>query len=527
MLDYAGTYKAFPTLVAEFYKEDEASEDGETTQVLTGNGDCGYVAFFNESEKIIQLGDPDEADIEKNAFPKSQTLINQQFDKANSWGSAAKKLWTVNNGVTLPSTVAQGGELGMTAVVYETPITVKNTSATLISNLYSEQDEPEFVWKVACKSSNRTANSVKIDASITAALSHKNSYFGKPYILTASIYIGGSWRTVTMKAADERWEGRTAHTKTLSVTLTGLSSTQTVINDIKFKAERPDTVGQNAGAIKEMHCPDMPISAYATQTPISYHLTAASTGSGWHGATISRNIPTDANGDTGAISGIFGISHKMHIGEGKNDVKQRGSCQVILSAADGTVISGFSISKVADGKKAKVYHYIGASSIRSYEIDLSFNNPNFGSKAATSRYSYVKKVGGELTVSVGGITTVFQADEFAETAIAKVTVSLLQYGKQPALMRNGINWVKFIKYNCQTWKDIPNKFSTGDIVEADCKTGDIFFNGVRSPEYGALGNDWEDFYLTPGLNQIGFSFSDWVAEGYEPKCKIRYREVFL
>ena len=184
LLDYAGTYKAFPTLVAEFYKEDEASEDGETTQVLTGNGDCGYVAFFNESEKIIQLGDPDEADIEKNAFPKSQTLINQQFDKANSWGSAAKKLWTVNNGVTLPSTVAQGGELGMTAVVYETPITVKNTSATLISNLYSEQDEPEFVWKVACKSSNRTANSVKIDASITAALSHKNSYFGKPYLQT-------------------------------------------------------------------------------------------------------------------------------------------------------------------------------------------------------------------------------------------------------------------------------------------------------------------------------------------------------
>lgn len=529
LLDYAGTYKAYPTLVAEFHNEDEASEDGETTQGLTGDGDCGYVAFFNENEKIIQLGDPDEADIEKNAYPKSQTLINQQFNKANSWGSAAKKLWTVNLGETLPGGLLQNGSVGMTAVSYETPITVKNTSATLIKNLYSEQDEPEFVWAVTCKSSNRTANSVKIQVSITAALSQKSSYFGKPYILTASIYIGGSWRTVTMKAADERWEGRTAHTKTLSVTLTGLSSTQTVINDIKFKAERPDTVGQNAGAIKEMHCPDMPISAYATQTPVSYHLTAASnpSGAGWHPTTISRDIPVDANGDTGAISGIFGISHKMHIGEGKNDINQKGAFQVLLSTADGTIIGGFSISKTANGKTAKVYHYVGESTIRSYNIDLSYNNPNFGSKAATSRYSYVKKVGRELSISVGGIETVFLADEFAETAISKVTVGFFQYGKNPKLSCNGINWVKFIKYNCQTWRDIPNKFTTGDIVEADCKTGDIYFNGVRSPEYGALGNDWEDFCLTPGLNQIGFSFSDWVAEGYEPKCKIRYREVFL
>ena len=527
LLDYGGTYKAFPTLVAEFHNEDEASEDGETTQALTGNGDCGYVAFFNENEKIIQLGDPDEVD-GTHSNPRSQTLINQVFDKSTSWGSAAQSLWAVNNGVTVPANCVQNGSIGMGAVTGIVPLQTKNTSQTLVSNLHSEQDEPEFVWSVICKSSNRAANSVKLDFSITAALGDNKSYFGKPYILTASLFVGGVWRTVTMKTAAERWEGRTAHTKTLSVTVAGLSVSATSVGYLMFKAERPDTVGQNAGAIPVMAIRDMPISAYAAEIPQSYLLAPSNygTGTGWHGVTISRDIPADASGNTGAVSGLFAVSHKMHIGSGKNDVYQKGAFQVTLSADDGSVVGGFCISKTANGNKAKLYCTIGDTNF-DYVIDLSYNNRYLGASAATTGYSYFKKEGGWFTISVAGSAMSVGFEELAEKVISKVTISFFQYGSHPALMRNGISWAKFIKYNCDTWNDIPNKFSTGDIVEADCKTGDVYFNGVRSPEYGALGNDWEEFYLTPGLNQIGFSYSDWVAEGFEPKCKIRYREVFL
>ena len=71
LINYGGTYRAFPVLEADFYNEEE---DGENETTLTGNGDCGYVAFFNENEKIIQLGDPEESDTEGN-FPKSQIHI--------------------------------------------------------------------------------------------------------------------------------------------------------------------------------------------------------------------------------------------------------------------------------------------------------------------------------------------------------------------------------------------------------------------------------------------------------------------
>ena len=64
-------------------------------------------------------------------------------------------------------------------------------------------------------------------------------------------------------------------------------------------------------------------------------------------------------------------------------------------------------------------------------------------------------------------------------------------------------------------------------MEADCKNGEIRLNGVETPALGAMGNDWETFVLTPGLNQIGTSYSEWVEKEYKPSFKIRYREVFL
>ena len=74
---------------------------------------------------------------------------------------------------------------------------------------------------------------------------------------------------------------------------------------------------------------------------------------------------------------------------------------------------------------------------------------------------------------------------------------------------------------------MPNKFGANDVVEADCRNGKVLLNGVPSPDLGALGNDWEEFCLTPGLNQIGVSYSGWVEEEYAPTFKVRYREVFL
>lgn len=526
LIDYNGTYKSFPTLEADFFDENEASDDGETVNALTGSGDCGYVAFFNEDERIIQLGDPEEADGE-NTYAKSQTLICSDFDKSTSWGAAAKSQWTVNGGVTSGSDVVQAGSIGMGIASYAAKAVSADTSATLLTAT-SNVSPPPVDYKISAKATGRTPTSVKVNIAITAALGRDTSYFLSGYILKASVYIAGSWHDVTLKQSSDKWSGRTGHTVNISVTVSGLSTSQSSITGIKFKAWRGDSYGDGTGVLAETACKNMPISQYVSPEPDSYYLTPTGFGTGdkWHGPSITRAIPADAAGETGAVNWTLSYSQKMSIGPGKNDINQIGAFQVFAVSGSGTgrkIVAGVNVCKGSAGKKAKLRFYINGSVVKTEEIDLSYNNKYF--KAGNT--STITKSGQTVTFNICGIKRTFTDSAISDAVVKQITFTMTKYGSKTALAYNGLYSAKFVKNNCTTWRDIPNKFSAGDVVEADCKYGKIYLNGVDTPNLGALGNDWENFYLTPGLNQIGFSCSEWVADGYKPNIKIRYREVFL
>ena len=526
LVDYNGTYKSFPTLRAEFYKEEEASEDGETVTQLTGNGDCGYVAFFNEDEKIIQMGDPDEADV-VDGLNKSQTLINTAFDKSTSWGSAAKSQWSVNSGITSASSIVQTGNVGMAVASY-----VKNTDlgdAKMQKILTAtSKGEPDVIYNVASKAVRTGETTVKVDITITAALGKDTSYFLSGYVLKASVYVSGAWHHVTLKKATDKWRGKTGHTKSISVTLSNLSADTAALTNIRFKVTREDayTAQGTAGQLSETACSNIPVPVYYTKDPNEYYLKCTNYGSGsqYHGASITRTIPADAAGIVGASNFTFYYEQEMSIGSGTNATNEIGSFQVLLVTGSGSnrkILAGVHILKCAAGKKAKLRFYVNGSTKKEVNIDLSYNN-----KTANGTHKIVK-TGNKITFNVCGLSATFQDANIADTVVNEITCTFSQFGTKPVLSYNGLYLVKFTKNNCQTWRDIPNKFGANDVVEADCKTGEIFLNGVSSPAYGALGNDWEDFCLTPGLNQIGFSYSDWVEAAYAPTVKVKYREVFL
>lgn len=525
LIDYNGTYKAFPTLEADFPNEADTSEDGETAVELTGNGDCGYVAFFTEDEKIIQLGDPDEAD-ETEAYKKSQTLVNSTFKKSTDWGTAAKALWAVNSGVTSSNVVEQKGTPAMGVASHAVTETPASTSGTLLTAT-SKAASPNVKYDVTAKATGRTANSVKVTASIKAALTSGGSYWKNAGVLVTSIYIGGKWHNVTMKAAGDKWEGQTGHTKNITVTVTGLSASTTALTGIKFKATRSDSLGKT-GVLSETACKNLSISAYTEPTPETYYLTASSFGSGdnWHGPSITRTIPADDSGEVGAVNFTLSYAQKMSIGNTSNAQNQLGAFQVLLytgSGSDLKVIAGVNVYKGSSGKNAKLRFYLNNTVMQTMDVDLSHNNNYF----QPGKSSTITKTGQTVTFNICGIKKTFSDAAIAALAVTSVTFTITQFGSKPPLAYNGLYWAKFVKNNCETLKDIPNKFSAGDIVTADCRNGEICLNGVPAPYLGALGNDWENFVLTPGLNQIGVAYSDWVAAGFEPSFKIRYREVFL
>lgn len=398
-IEYNGTYKSYPVLEAAFYDESEASEDGITEKELTGAGDCGYVAFFNEREKIIQLGDPEEVDGED--LPASQLLLHWDFMTANKWGAAAQKAFTVNNGITSSSAVEQKG----------TPGTKK---------------------------------------------------------------------------------------------------------------------------------------AFATGGANDYYLTAADYGSGenWHGPSITRVLRADETGDIGAANCTASCRIKLAIGEGTTAQKELGGFQYMLVTGSGSnrkIVAGFTVYKGSYGKTAKLRFYVNNKTVHTMDIDLSLNNKYFGNNIVENKKKGIKgvksvktciveKIGNKVSFNVGGVKKVFTVvsdANFAALPVHEVTYTFFEWKNSAPLTYNGLYYLKFTKHNCDTWRDVPNKFNSADVITADCSTGEIYLNDAPTPEYGALGNDWEEFYLKPGFNQVGVAYSDFVESAYAPTFKMRYREVFL
>lgn len=520
LIDYNGTYQAFPVLEANFYGENET--EGETVTHLSGAGDCGYVAFFTEDEQIIQLGDPDEIDGEE-LYEKSQTLVNSVFDQSTSWGTAAKSQWLVNSGTPLDPSFVQSGTVGMEVASYTTVSAPASTSAVILT-ASSQSSAPIMDYKITAKSSGRTANSVKVTFSVTTSLGRSSSYFGYGYGLTGQIYVNGTWKTFTIKSTSAYWAGNTGHTVNLTVTINGLGTTDTSVSGLKFKVTRQDGNGQS-GALAETACKAVPIAPYETKVPERYNLAPSDFGSGssWHGPTITRILPADASGVTGAPNFSLTYSHEMAIGSGSAATGQIGAFQAVVSGDGNKIIAGVSIEKSSSGKKAKAKICVNDAIVEEIEVDLSSGNGAF----AYGKSSTITKTGQTVMFTVGGIKKTYHDEAIAASPAKQVTFGMYQYGTNPTLEQNGLYSAKFVKNNCDTLRDIPNKFSANDVLTADCRNGEIRLNGVLTPSLGALGNDWESFVLTPGLNQIGFSWSDWVQPEYAPALKIRYREVYL
>lgn len=518
-VDYGGTYKSFPKLVAEFYKESEASEDGETAKALTGDGECGFVAFFTEDEKIIQLGDPDETDGDEEGNPASQTLINASFTNKNAWGAAAKSQWTVNGGTLSSSKHEQTGTPGVGVASYTGGNTNKTFSNRVLS-VVSKYERPYVHYEVFVAATNRTATKADVTVTVKTRLDNSDSHFGRGYALTGEVRIGNKYRILSLKDKDEYWRGTAVHSRSFSFSDIPLGAGNSPLPETTLTVTRPDGLG-NTGVLPKTKCNSLTIPAYVAPAADTYYLKAAgySSSQTWNGTTISRAIPADASGELNAVN--FNLSFCAKICA--ESAKQRGAfeCHVI---SGGKILAGIECEKRKDGTKADIWLYVNGNAKQKIEVDVSKKGEIFTEGSSVS----ITKLGSKVTFTLGKkITKTYTDSSIAATAAESVTIGLLRYASADLLAYCGLCWVKFVKDYCETWRDIPNKFKTNDICEADCKTGEITLNGSAANSLGALGNDWEGFCLLPGLNQIGTAYSDWVSAGFEPTFKVKYREVYL
>lgn len=410
VINYQGTYPARPILRAEFAG---AKSGGD----YSDDGDCGYVAFIDDEENIIQLGNPDAIDLD--AYTTAEQLVNREFTDASGF--------TTTGGKTFDNEVIAG-------------------------SMSANQAITDTYWK------------------------------------------------------------------------SGVGQT------LKFATP---TYGYDA--------------------------------THWHGPILWKQVR-----QLGAINWNLSAVHRLCC----NGTGECGSFELGTYNVDGStlkMVAGILIIKDASGSNGTVKYIVNGKVVKSETIDLSYYNSHFGyckrtevyktqyynkkkkrwqnkkiKKAKTrnviSGYEYtqsnlntsITKTGSAVTFKVGNLAAYTYTNGDIENMVAhNLSMHFGQFKGIASLHTNAINSVRFTMNPAGTFADIPNVFTSGDIVEADCNDASVYLkhanteDGQLAPQFGALGNDWEEFTLVKGVNIINAVWSDWVNSDYKPTLKILYNEVYI
>jgi hypothetical protein len=249
------------------------------------------------------------------------------------------------------------------------------------------------------------------------------------------------------------------------------------------------------------------------------------------GPSITRTLSADASGEVGAKDFILTYKQRMNPMAGKDATKEVGIFHALIVSGSGTsrkILAGVRIAKHSVGDHSgKINIYVNDKMVHEESIQMTPANKLFS--AIGNRVTTIRKDGNTVVFNIAGIRKSFNCYDtgFEDLKATQVTFIFSRYSAHLPLSFNGLYYAKFTKNNCATFKEIPNKFSADDVLTADCRSGEVLLNGLDGTEYGALGNDWEGFYLKPGMNQIGVAYSNWLTDTYAPTLKLRYREVFL
>lgn len=199
---------------------------------------------------------------------------------------------------------------------------------------------------------------------------------------------------------------------------------------------------------------------------------------------------------------------------------QGGGFDFYVNNQGGGNICGFSVYRRRGGNVI-VDLIVKGRVVKSYTYSLA-NNPFKGNWSN----SLITKAQGNVTFNVGGAAYTASDPELENHAYDAFNVSYIFYRQLEADQIGANNALRYIYIRSVSskWQEIENKIPQNGLVEINTGSGDILLNGVAQPWLGTADNDFEDFELEYGVNEISCGASDWVDDAV---YTMRYREVFL
>lgn len=418
-IDYKGARPARPVLRAKFAG---AKSGGSSSE----DGDCGFVAFMDGEENIVQLGNPDVLDLDE--YASAETLINKEFVNVSDWTRTGGHTYkgTVTGSVSTSDTVDAfwNGGKGQTQS-YAKPTYGSGTGL-----------HGSILWKNTAGAVNFTLNAVH-------RLCVNNS--NETGVFEVGAYNHSTGKMVAGFVIDKSGNGTTGVVRY-------------IVNSKQVGTDQIDLSYYNNHF------------GYCNRTPVYVQQTYY------------------------------------------DPVQQTYKVQV----------------KTKKKKKKKKYvtksRTVWVARTRTVQNGWNYTQSNLNSS--------IEKDGAYIYFQVGNLPLrTFNVPDVAQVVAHDASVFMGTYGT--AMNTNMIHSLLFRREAGVPFAEQPNVFTAGDIVEADCNEATVYIyrdgsiGGHLEPQYGALGNDWEDFLLTSGTNVIRATWSDWVNPTYKPQIEIEYNEVFI
>jgi putative phage tail component, N-terminal domain len=245
---------------------------------------------------------------------------------------------------------------------------------------------------------------------------------------------------------------------------------------------------------------------------IMLHANNYGSGNAWHGPSITHKVPPDKKC-------TLAWQHYFAIG----GVGDHGVAQLLMTDKNGKNVAALSFFKNQGGVSyGRSELYVQGKAIKNViHPPLHYNSPVTGYDRGRSSIS---KFEDKIEFNISGTIHSFLIPELKDVEVVEISAYLGKWGNNTEMSANCLRSIRFTSHSVKVWRDVPNKFQRNDLLSIDCATRGISINGVVQNRLASLGNDWEDFYLSHGVNEIRCVHSTWAQQ---PDWRMKYRKAWL
>ena len=245
----------------------------------------------------------------------------------------------------------------------------------------------------------------------------------------------------------------------------------------------------------------------------------------WNGGMKTLTIPVDSEGRRGAKNFYCYTQHWFETGL----MGQTGAQTIAFLTGENEVICSMSINKSDTVGNTAHVDWFAPQNKKIKTLDFqptAYEGNPFNLKMGGGHNDFLKE-GDRLRIFWYGQYYYFTIPEIKDMACEKIQVWIGQWGSRDLgnqlVTHNYLKSIWFRKDNVEKYRDVPNRYKSGDVVYIDGNDTAVYVNGMKRMEDEIRGS--KHFLVPPGETEIQFSYSAFSSP--PPTIKAKIREAYL